>query len=63
MGEDLRNLEYSKSVRHYEDECHPDASIEDLDKELLSTYREKLHAEDLSYEELLKARGFLECIR
>ena len=58
-GEDLRNLEYSKSVRHYEDECHPDASIEDLDKELLSTYREKLHAEDLSYEELLKARGFL----
>ncbi|MBO7466786.1 MAG: putative DNA binding domain-containing protein [Bacteroidaceae bacterium] len=58
-GEDLRNLEYSKSVRHYEDECHPDASIEDLDKELLSIYREKLHAEDLSYEELLKARGFL----
>ena len=58
-GDDLRNLEYSKSVRHYEDECHPDASIEDLDKELLSTYREKLHAEDLSYEELLKARGFL----
>lgn len=33
-GDDLRNLEYSKSVRHYEDECHPDASIEDLDKEL-----------------------------
>ena len=58
-GDDLRNLEYSKSVRHYEDECHPDASIEDLDTELLSTYREKLHAEDLSYEELLKARGFL----
>jgi ATP-dependent DNA helicase RecG len=58
-GDDLRNLEYSKSVRHYEDECHPDASIDDLDKELLTTYREKLHAEDLSYEELLKARGFL----
>lgn len=58
-GEDLRNLEYSKSVRHYEDECHPDASIDDLDKELLATYREKLHAEDLSYEELLKARGFM----
>lgn len=58
-GDDLRNLEYSKNVRHYEDECHPDASIEDLDKELLATYREKLHAEDLSYEELLKARGFM----
>jgi len=58
-GDDLRNLEYSKNVRHFEDECHPDACIEDLDKELLTTYREKLHAEDLSYEELLKARGFM----
>jgi len=58
-GEDLRNLEYSKNVRHYEDECHPDARIEDLDSELLASYREKLHAEDLSFEELLKARGFI----
>lgn len=58
-GEDLRNLEYTKSVRHYEDECHPDAQIDDLDKELLDSYREKLHAEELSYEDLLKARGFL----
>lgn len=58
-GDDLRNLEYSKSVRHYEDECHPDAVIDDLDEDLLDAYREKLHAEDLSYEELLKARGFL----
>ena len=58
-GEDLRNLEYSKNVRHYEDECHPDARIEDLDSELLATYRKKLHAEDLSYEEILKARGFI----
>ena len=45
-GEDLRNLEYTKSVRHYEDECHPDAQIDDLDKELLDSYREKLHAEE-----------------
>ncbi|MBO4599486.1 MAG: putative DNA binding domain-containing protein [Bacteroidales bacterium] len=58
-GEDLRNLEYSKNVRHYEDECHPDARIEDLDSELLASYREKLHTEDLSYEEILKARGFI----
>jgi len=58
-GEDLRNLEYSKNVRHYEDECHPDARIEDLDSELLDVYREKLHAKDLSYEEILKARGFI----
>ena len=58
-GDDLRNLEYSKSVRHYEDECHPDATIADLDTELLDTYREKLHAKALSYEKLLKARGFI----
>ena len=58
-GDDLRNLEYLKNVRHYEDECHPDAKIEDLDTELLDVYRGKLHAESLSYEELLKARGFI----
>ena len=58
-GDDLRNLEYSKNVRHYEDECHPDAMIKDLDTQLLESYREKLHAEDLSYEQLLEARGFI----
>jgi len=58
-GEDLRNLEYSKAVRHYEDECHPDATISDLDTELLKMYRERLQAEDLSFEDILKARGFM----
>lgn len=58
-GDDLRNLEYSKNVRHYEDECHPDATIKDLDVQLLEMYREKLHAKDLSFEQLLFARGFL----
>ena len=58
-GDDLRNLEYSKNVRHYEDECHPDATIEDLDPQLLDVYREKLHADALSYEQLLTARGFI----
>lgn len=58
-GDDLRNLEYSKSVRHFEDECHPDATVSDLDTILLDKYREKLHADDLSYEQLLEARGFI----
>lgn len=58
-GEDLRNLEYGKSVRHFEDECNLDASIADLDESLLYTYRELLHAQDLSYEQLLTARGFI----
>lgn len=58
-GEDLRNLEYSKAVRHYEDECHPDATIDDLDSELLNMYRGRLQAEGLSFEDILKARGFM----
>lgn len=58
-GDDLRNLEYSKSVRHFEDECQPDATVSDLDTLLLEKYREKLHAEDLTYEQLLEARGFI----
>jgi len=58
-GDDLRNLVYSKSVRHYEDECHPDATIADLDEELLNRYRDKLQAPDMSYEQILSARGFI----
>lgn len=58
-GEDLRNLEYSKSLRLYEDECSTSATINDLDEELLSEYREKLQATNLTYEQLLTARGFI----
>jgi ATP-dependent DNA helicase RecG len=58
-GDDLRNLEYNKSVRHYEDECNPDATIADMDVELLNMYRERLHATELSYEQILSARGFI----
>lgn len=58
-GEDLRNLEYSKSVRHFEDELSYDARIEDLDKDLLNHYKSILGAEDITDEQLLKARGFI----
>ena len=58
-GDDLRNLEYSKSIRHYEDECNLDATIDDLDAELLERYRKILQAEGVSYEQLLTARGFV----
>lgn len=57
-GEDLRQLEYAKSSRHFEDELHPDAGIKDLDEELLSRYREMIGAYDLSDEQVLSARGF-----
>ncbi len=58
-GEDLRNLEYSKSIRHYEDECNYDVSLSDLDSELLRRYQEILRAEDDSFEQILTARGFM----
>lgn len=58
-GDDLRNLEYSKSTRHYEDELNMDAQVKDLDNDLINQYKKILGAEELSTEQLLKARGFL----
>lgn len=58
-GEDIRRLEYSKGKRHYEDECNPDATMEDLDEELLARYKERIGAKDLPTEQVLQSRGFL----
>lgn len=58
-GDDLRNLEYAKSTRHFEDEINRDASIEDLDEELISEYKEKLDASHMLTEQVLKARAFI----
>ena len=59
LGDDLRNLEYAKSARHYEDEINLDATIEDLDNGLLDKYFEIIGAGDLSIKQVLRARGFL----
>lgn len=58
-GEDLKNLEYSKATRHFEDELNFEAEIEDLDAGLLNAYKKKIGAEDLETRQVLKARGFL----
>ena len=58
-GDDLRNLEYAKSTRHYEDEINRDAAIDDLDEALIKEYKEKLDASHLSTEQVLKARSFI----
>lgn len=58
-GEDLRNLEYTKNARHYEDELNTDATIPDLDEDLLKDYQSKIGAENQSFDQTLKARGFL----
>lgn len=59
LGDNLRNLEYSKSTRHYEDELNEDAQIIDLDEELLDAYKEHIGSPDIDTEQLLKARGFI----
>ena len=61
-GEDLRNLEYAKSTRHFEDECNMDAQIEDLDIELIEKYKKKIGAQDVPTEQMLRARGFTKVI-
>lgn len=58
-GEDLKNLEYSKSTRHYEDECNMDVEISDLSEELLTAYKRKIGAEEVDTRRVLKARGFI----
>ena len=59
LGEDLRNLEYAKSTRHFEDEVNRDAALEDLDADLLSEYKARIGAEKISDKQLLQSRGFL----
>ena len=58
-GDDLKNLEYSKATRHFEDELNFEAEIDDLDEGLLLAYKKKLGAEDLDTKQVLKARGFI----
>ena len=58
-GDDLRNLEYVKSTRHYEDEPNYDARIEDLDAELLEEYMSRVGAAGLPVQQVLSARGFI----
>ena len=62
-GEDLRNLEYSKGFRNYEEECTMDATMDDLDQGLLRIYQTILHAEKDSFEQILSARGLIRNIK
>ena len=60
LGENLRNLEYAKGSRHFEDEINQNASLEDLDQELLNAYKKRIGAEGIDTYQVLKARGFLQ---
>lgn len=59
LGENLRNLEYAKGSRHFEDELNQIATIEDLDEELLAAYKNRIGAGDINTQQVLAARGFI----
>ncbi len=56
--EQVTELEYDKGERIFEDNVVEDSSIDDVDLELLQQYKDKLGT-DLSYEEILDARGLI----
>lgn len=56
--EQIKKLEYDKNIRQFEDETVADFEIEDLDKDLLKTYQEKLGYQG-SELDLLKTRHLL----
>lgn len=56
--EDIKNLEYDKGERLYEEELVERSSLEDIDKEVLSEYKKKVNS-DLNDKEILEARGFI----
>ncbi len=59
LGENLRNLEYAKGSRHFEDEINEIATIEDLDEELLAAYKRRIGAGNVDTHQVLVARGFI----
>lgn len=60
LGENLRNLEYAKGSRHFEDEIHPYATIDDLDETLINAYKERVGASGIDSHQVLTARGFIQ---
>lgn len=56
--EDIKNLEYDKGERLYEEELVERSSLDDIDTELLLEYKKKVNS-NLSDKEILEARGFI----
>ncbi len=55
---EIRALEYDKNQRLFEDEVSRQATIQDVDQEVVNCYRQALGT-DASGEQVLKSRGFL----
>lgn len=55
---EIRALEYDKNQRLFKDEVSRQATIQDVDQEVVNRYRQALGT-DASGEQVLKSRGFL----
>lgn len=58
-SDQIRSLEYDKRERDFESEILIDSSIADVDEDIAELYKEKIGSE-VSIEDTLKARGFLQ---
>lgn len=50
----VRNLEYDKQIRKFEDEIEPEFDFQDLDVKLLNGYKQKLNYEGDALDLLVK---------
>lgn len=54
--EQRTQLSYDKGQRFFEDELVPDASLDDIDENLVNEYKKRFDSENRTTEEILKAR-------
>ncbi len=57
--EQRTQLSYDKGQRFFEDEVVPDATMEDIDDNLVQNFKNRFDISNRSTEEILKARRFL----
>ena len=57
--EQITQLEYDRGQRYFEDEVVEDSSIEDIDLELVESYRKNMNLTNSNLEDILKARNFI----
>lgn len=60
LGDNLRQLEYTKGSRHFENEINRRAGLDDLDEELINAYKKRIGAVNLDTRQVLAARGFIQ---
>lgn len=57
--EQILQLQYDRGQRFFEDEVIENSSIEDIDLEIIDLYKQSMNITELSLEEILKARNFM----